>query len=109
MLEAGEDRDCLQLMILDDTIYEGVEDLTGNLEGIVNQLGQLVRNPARITFQPMMTTIQINDNDGKVAQPAILVDATVSQMIRTDLVILCVQELRLVSRKRPIMPVNQMV
>lgn len=66
MIEAGEERDCLQLMILDDSIYEGPEELTGNLEGIVNQLGQLIRNPVRITLQPTMTTVLINDNDGKV-------------------------------------------
>ena len=65
MLEAGEDRACLQLMILDDSIFEGPEDLTGRLEGVINDLGQLVRNPERITFEPVMTTIQITDNDGK--------------------------------------------
>lgn len=64
VIDAGEDRDCLQLMILDDIIFEGSEELTGSLEGIVNQLGQLVQNPERITFDPAMTTIQINDNDG---------------------------------------------
>lgn len=63
MIEAGEDRACLQLMILDDSIFEGAEDFNGNLEGIVNQLGQLVSNPDRITFDPRMTTIQIDDND----------------------------------------------
>lgn len=64
IIDAGEERDCLQLMILDDIIFEGSEDLTGSLEGIVNQLGQLVSNPERITFDPPMTTIQIDDNDG---------------------------------------------
>ena len=64
VIEAGEERDCLQLMILDDSIFEGSEDLTGSLEGIVNELGQLIRNPERITLDPAMTTIQINDNDG---------------------------------------------
>ena len=64
IIEAGDDRDCLQLMILDDSIFEGSEELTGSLEGIVNQLGQLVRNPDRIMFDPATTTIQINDNDG---------------------------------------------
>jgi hypothetical protein len=64
IIDAGEDRDCLQLMILDDIIFEGSEELTGSLEGIVNQLGQLVQNPERIMFDPAMTTIQINDNDG---------------------------------------------
>ena len=64
VIEAGEERDCLQLMILDDSIFEGSEDLTGSLEGTVNLLGQLVRNPERITFDPATTTIQINDNDG---------------------------------------------
>ena len=66
MIEAGEERGCLQLMILDDSIYEGAEEFTGNLEGTVNQLGQLVRNPDRITLQPTMTTVVINDNDGKI-------------------------------------------
>lgn len=64
LIEAGEDRGCLQLTILDDSIFEGPEDLTGTLEGIVNDLGQLVRNPDRINFNPAMTTIQIDDNDG---------------------------------------------
>ena len=64
MIEAGEERDCLQLMILDDSIFEGSEDLTGSLEGIVNELGQLIQNSERITLDPAMTTIQINDNDG---------------------------------------------
>ena len=66
VIEAGGERGCLQLMILDDSIYEGPEEFTGNLEGIVNQLGQLVRNPERITLQPTMTTVLINDNDGKI-------------------------------------------
>ena len=64
VIEAGEDRDCLQLMILDDSIFEGPEDLIGSLEGIVNQLGQLVRNPERITFDPATTMVEISDNDG---------------------------------------------
>lgn len=64
LIEAGSDRDCLQLMILDDSVFEDVEDFTGTLEGIVNELGQLVRTPERITFQPVMTTVQITDNDG---------------------------------------------
>ena len=64
-------------MILDDSIFEGSEDLTGSLEGIVNQLGQLVRNPERITFDPAMTTIQINDNDGMTK----LIDYTISLVI----------------------------
>lgn len=66
VIEAGENSDCLQLMILDDSIFEGSEELTGSLEGTVNQLGQLVRNPDRITFDPTTTTIQINDNDGMI-------------------------------------------
>ena len=65
LIEAGEDRSCLQVTILDDSIFEGPEDLTGSLEGIINQLGQLVSNPQRITFDPDMTTILIEDNDGK--------------------------------------------
>ena len=69
MLDAGEDRSCLQVMILDDDLFEGPEDLTGTLEGIINDLGQLVRAPERITFEPVMTTIQISDNDGTVVLP----------------------------------------
>ena len=65
LIEAGDDRSCLQLMILDDSIFESQEELTGTLEGIVNQLGQLVSNPERITLAPIMTTIQIDDNDRK--------------------------------------------
>ena len=51
-------------MILDDSIFEGPENLSGSLEGIINGLGQLVRVPERITLNPATTMIEISDNDG---------------------------------------------
>ena len=56
---------CLTITIFDDQVYEGTEDFTGQLVGVLTG-GGVVPNIPRLTIRPRQTTIQITDNDGKV-------------------------------------------
>ena len=56
---------CLTITVFDDQVYEGTEDFTGQLVGVLTG-GGVVPNIPRLTTRPRQTTIQITDNDGKV-------------------------------------------
>ena len=62
-LNPGDTSDCLQLTVLNDNIFEPVEDLIGRLTSI-NLNGQTFTSFSRIRLQPSQTTIEIEDNDG---------------------------------------------
>lgn len=64
-MEPGESRTCLTFTIFDDDVVEGLESLTGELEGIINALNVLEASPERITFRPRVTTLNIMDTDGE--------------------------------------------
>ena len=68
VLQPGETRSCLDFFILDDVLLEDTEDLTGQIRGVVNTVGIVDTNPARILLQPRLTTILIMDNDGMFKQ-----------------------------------------
>lgn len=65
VIEAGETSDCLTFTIFDDGTVEGMESLTGFLEGIFNpDDNTLNTSPDRITFDPQQATLDILDTDG---------------------------------------------
>ena len=57
---------CLAITIFDDQIYEGTENFTGQLVGVLTG-GVVVPNIPRLTIQPRQTTIQVTNDDGKVS------------------------------------------
>ena len=57
---------CLTITIFDDQIYEGTENFTGQLFGVLTD-GVVVPNIPRLTIQPRQTTIQVTDDDGNVS------------------------------------------
>ena len=57
---------CLTITIFDDQIYEGTENFTGQLVGVLTD-SVVVPNIPRLTIQPRQTTIQVTDDDGNVS------------------------------------------
>jgi hypothetical protein len=65
VVDPGESTACLTFNILNDNLVEGMESLSGRIEGIIDSLNALVTSPERITFSPRDATLNILDTDSK--------------------------------------------
>lgn len=63
-IPGGQRRACLSLTLLADDLFEDTEQLSGLLQGILDDEGALIENPPRVNFDPDATTVEITDNDG---------------------------------------------
>ena len=66
IFSAGSDRQCVDVIILDDLIFELTEEFTGLLEGfVVDGMSQDIVQG--VFLEPADTRVFIEDNDGKLA------------------------------------------
>ena len=67
VIAAGQRRACLDLTVLSDDLFEDTEELTGLLQGILDEGGALIEDSPRVNIDPESTTVEISDNDGTYA------------------------------------------
>ncbi len=80
-LNPGDTSNCIQLTIVNDNIFEPVEDLIGRLTSITLG-GQTFISLPRLRLQPAQTTISILDNDGTCTYATTVFPSYVTMMVR---------------------------
>ena len=60
----GATRSCVDFTIVNDIILEVIEDLTGSIQTVTDNSGNVPAGVLRINIFPEETTIEIIDNDG---------------------------------------------